>query len=179
MRAMVSERERILEIVGAAAKEHTVRWMDERIWKPDLPERDWTIEVLDVPLDEERDLYGRLVELKREVQSRFGKTLTFMLRSPEAAGIVEREREYILGRVREVVGERPVRWMEPRISMGDIPGRDWLVNVFDMAIEDRDLMLRLFELGREIRAKLGRTVTFMPHSRENTDRHYAWVRSEA
>ena len=179
MRAMVSERERILELVRAAVKAHPVCWMDERVWSADLPERDWTVEVFGVPLEEERDLYARLVDLKRDVRSQFGKTLTFLLRSPEARGTVEREREYILGRVRDVVGERPVRWMEPRISMGDIPGRDWLINIFDMPIEDRDLLLRLFELKGEIRAKLGRTVTFMPHSRENTDRHYAWVRTEA
>ena len=180
MRAMVSERERILELVRAVANGHPVRWMDERTWAEDLPERDWTVEICDVSLDEERDLYSRLVDLKRAVREQFGKTLTFLLRSTEAIGVVERERAYILGLVREIVPGHPVRWMDSRISMGDIPGRDWSINIFDVpSDEERQLHSRLFPLYLDIRERLGRSVMFLTHSPQDTDRYYAWVRTEA
>ncbi|HYO53736.1 hypothetical protein [Archangium sp.] len=90
------------------------------------------------------------------------------------------EREEIRRQVREIVGNRPVRWTDHRTTKGDFPGRDWALEVFDVpSTERRELIHRLFwglltKLYDEKRVAL--LVLF--HTPENTDRYYAWVREE-
>ena len=89
------------------------------------------------------------------------------------------EREEIRRRVREIVGNRPIRWTDHRTTKGDFPGRDWCLNVFDVrSKERRELRHRLWGLLSKIYDEKGLALTVLFHTPENTDRYYAWVREE-
>ncbi len=89
------------------------------------------------------------------------------------------EREAIRRRVAELAGGLPVRWTDSRTSMGDFSGRDWAIEVFDIpAAEHHELRVRLRELRREVEERLGHSMTVILHTPENTQKYYAWVRTE-
>jgi hypothetical protein len=89
------------------------------------------------------------------------------------------EREAIRRQVAQLAGGRPVRWTDARTSMGDFSGRDWTIEVFDVpAVEHQELREQLRELKREVRTRLGHAMTVILHTPENTQKYYAWVRTE-
>lgn len=89
------------------------------------------------------------------------------------------EREEIRRKVMELVGGRPVRWTEPRITRGGFPGRDWTLHVFDVpSSERRALRHRLWELGMKLWEEKRLALLFLFHTPENTERYYSWVRAE-
>lgn len=89
------------------------------------------------------------------------------------------EREAIRRQVAEIAGGRPVRWTDSRTSLGDFSGRDWTLEIFDLSYGDyRALRPRLSELKKDVRARLGHSITVLFHTPAETQRLYAWVRGE-
>ena len=80
---METDRERILGRVSELAGNRPVRWTDERTSQGDFEGRDWTVELFDVPAEEERSLLLRLIALKREIRASAGPALTFVTHTPE------------------------------------------------------------------------------------------------
>src|SRR4051812_32098692 len=89
------------------------------------------------------------------------------------------ERDAILELIRRRSGGRPVRWVDARTSAGDFDGREWTVEVFDVAKSDR-LALReaLWDLFTEGGKATGKPGSLLTHTPEDTSTYYAWVRSE-
>src|SRR5437762_1123515 len=89
------------------------------------------------------------------------------------------ERDAVLELIQRRTAGRPVRWVDSRTSAGDFDGREWTVEVFDVAKDDR-LALReaLWDLFTEVRRRTGRPVSLLTHTPEDTSTFYAWVRAE-
>jgi hypothetical protein len=89
------------------------------------------------------------------------------------------ERDAVLELLQRRAAGRPVRWVDARTSAGDFDGREWTVEVFDVAKDDR-LALReaLWDLFMEVRKRTGKPVSLLTHTPEDTSTYYAWVRSE-
>jgi hypothetical protein len=89
------------------------------------------------------------------------------------------EREEIRREVLRIAGGRPVRWTDERTSLGDFPGRDWALEVFDVpAAEYWDLHHRLSGLRWKFWDDHHRALTILFHTPEETTRLYSWVRQE-
>lgn len=90
-----------------------------------------------------------------------------------------KDRTEILERVRLLAGGRPVRWVDEKTCAGDFDGRDWTVEIFDVARADR-LLLReqLWELFDAVRMRTGNAMSLITHTPDNTTSFYPWVRSE-
>ncbi|HYO71131.1 MAG TPA: hypothetical protein VEU33_34125 [Archangium sp.] len=89
------------------------------------------------------------------------------------------EREEIRRQVREIVGDRPVRWTDHRTTKGDFSGRDWALEVFDVPdAEQPELSHRLWGFLKKLYAEKRLALLVLFHTPENTDRYYAWVRQE-
>jgi hypothetical protein len=89
------------------------------------------------------------------------------------------EREEIRQQVREIVGNRPLRWTDHRTTKGDFPGRDWALEVFDVPdAEQRELSHRLWGMLTRLWDERHVALLVLFHTPENTDRYYAWVREE-
>jgi hypothetical protein len=89
------------------------------------------------------------------------------------------EREEILRQVREIVGNRPVRWTDTRTAKRFFPGWEWALEVFDVPFDERkELIRRLWGLLTKLWSERRLALTVLFHTPENTDRYYAWVREE-
>jgi hypothetical protein len=87
------------------------------------------------------------------------------------------EREFIRMRVAGLLGGRPVHWADERTSRGDFDGREWTLDLFDVAHEEqREAHARLWKLKRLLWEKMRISLTFIFHSPADTDRLYPWVR---
>ena len=82
MRAMDADRELIRSLVEQAANGRPTRWADDRTLLK-FEERDWTLEVFDVPSDEELDFHRRLGAIHREVRARLGQSFIVVTHTPE------------------------------------------------------------------------------------------------
>lgn len=75
---------------------------------------------------------------------------------------------------------RPVRWADELTTLGDFDGRDCTLEVFDVPAEEEwELFRSLRTLRRRAAAELGRALTLIFHTPEETTRLYAWVRARA
>lgn len=107
----------------------------------------------------------------------------------EIAGLVHGAlRIAIIELVRGQVEGRPVQWADDpgstwprtRTSAGDFAGREWTIEVFDVArIDRRRLREALRDLFARVRARTGTLVSLVTHTPEDTSTHYAWVRPQA
>jgi hypothetical protein len=89
------------------------------------------------------------------------------------------EREEIRRQVKEIVGNRPVRWVDARTAKIPFPGRDWALEVFDVPFaERRELIHRLWGMLTRLWEEKHLALLVLFHTPENTDRYYAWVREE-
>nr|AYM53969.1 hypothetical protein [Pyxidicoccus sp.] len=80
---MVGEREAIRDYVSRITGGKPVCWLDERISKGDFEGRDWTLEIFDVPHQEQRALHARLWSLNRRVWQALHQSLTLVFHTPE------------------------------------------------------------------------------------------------
>ncbi len=89
------------------------------------------------------------------------------------------ERDAILGLVRRHARKRPVRWTDSRTSTGDFDGREWTIEIFDVAKGDRrPLRESLWDLFGEVEKQTGMALSLVTHTPEDTTAHYSWVRAE-
>ncbi len=79
---MTSERESIRGRVCSLVEGRPVRWADERTTLGDFAGREWTLEIFDVPEDQQRELLARLWGLKELVWEQLHKSLTFIFHTP-------------------------------------------------------------------------------------------------
>ncbi len=87
------------------------------------------------------------------------------------------EREEIRRRVRELVGGRPVRWVDRRTSRLDFEGWEWTLEAFDVPqVEWRPLTHQLASVFDAVYERHGVSIRVLFHDPEATTRHYAWVR---
>ncbi len=85
MRAMETDREQIRRLVSEVADGRPTRWADEgTTLVGDFDGREWTLEVFDVPSEQEHGLFLRLSGMFRDVRSRFGTSLMVVTHPPEA-----------------------------------------------------------------------------------------------
>jgi hypothetical protein len=83
-------------------------------------------------------------------------------------------REQILQRVTELLGNRPVRWADPRQFIGDYDGRDRTLEVFNAdALEQRELLRRMRPIREELEAVAGGPVVVIFHTRTESARLHA------
>ncbi|KFA88359.1 hypothetical protein [Archangium violaceum] len=81
---MVSEREEIRRKVMEAVGGRPVRWTDHRTTKGDFPGRDWTLEVFDVPIAEQKALHSRLFRgIRRQLWEEKRLCLMTLFHTPE------------------------------------------------------------------------------------------------
>jgi hypothetical protein len=89
------------------------------------------------------------------------------------------ERDAILEVVRRLASNRPARWVDKKTSAGDFDGRDWTIEVFDVAnIDCLALRETLWDLFTAVRKHTGKPMSLVTHTPEDTSSFYAWVRSE-
>lgn len=89
------------------------------------------------------------------------------------------ERDAVLDVVRRLVSNRPVRWADRKTTAGDFDGREWTVEVFDVAKGDRlALREKLWDLFSAVRKHTGDPMSLITHTPDDTSSYYAWVRSE-
>lgn len=94
--------------------------------------------------------------------------------APGAAMI--NERDAILEVVRRLASNRPVRWVDKNTSAGDFDGREWTVEVFDVAKSDRlTLREKLWDLFSAVRKHTGKPMSLVTHTPEDTTSFYAWL----
>ncbi|MGA9524933.1 MAG: hypothetical protein WBV82_25975 [Myxococcaceae bacterium] len=81
---MESDREQIRRLVSEAADGRPTRWANEgATLVGDFDGRDWTLEVFDVPSENEHALFLQLSGIFRDVSSRFGTSLMVVTHPPE------------------------------------------------------------------------------------------------
>jgi hypothetical protein len=89
------------------------------------------------------------------------------------------ERHAILEVVRRLASNRPVRWVDQKTSAGDFDGREWTIEVFDVAKSERlALREKLWDLLVAVRKHTGKPMSLITHTPEDTSSYYAWVRTE-
>ncbi|MBI5480559.1 MAG: hypothetical protein HY906_17005 [Deltaproteobacteria bacterium] len=89
------------------------------------------------------------------------------------------ERDAVLEVVRRLADDRPVRWVDSRTSAGDFDGREWTIEVYDVAKADRRaLREKLWDLFSKVRRYTGKPMSLVTHTPEDTNAFYAWVRTE-
>jgi hypothetical protein len=79
---MTSERECIRERVCSLVNGRPVHWTDERTSLGDFDGREWTLEIFDVPDEQQRELHARLWGLKKLVWEQLHQSLTFIFHTP-------------------------------------------------------------------------------------------------
>lgn len=83
-------------------------------------------------------------------------------------------RDQILQRVAALLGERPVRWAEPRQFIGDYDGRERTLEIFNAdALEQRELLRRMRPIRDELEAVAGGPVVVVFHTRAESARLHA------
>ena len=90
-------------------------------------------------------------------------------------------REQILHRVAELLGDRPVRWADPRQFIGDFDGRERTLEVFNAdALEQLELLRRMRPIREELEAVAGGPVVVIFHTRtESARRHASFIEAHA
>lgn len=89
------------------------------------------------------------------------------------------DRDAILVVAQRLVGGRPVRWVDKETSTGDFDGREWTLEVFDVAGSDRiELRKKLWDLFGLVRRHTGQSMSLVTHTREDTSAFYGWVRGQ-
>ena len=58
-------------------------WTDERTSMGDFDGRDWTLELFDVPMSQQRSVHARLWQLGKMVRNSLGHSLMFIFHRPE------------------------------------------------------------------------------------------------
>jgi len=95
----------------------------------------------------------------KEAHERFGKRLGI-----ERASAMPAARAAILKQVQRLVSGRPVRWADRKSSAGDFDGRDWTIEVFDVARDDRHALREaLWDLFAEARKRTGKSMSLVTH----------------
>jgi len=83
------------------------------------------------------------------------------------------ERDAILEVVRRLASNRPVRWVDKVTSAGDFDGREWTIEVFDVAKGERlALRERLWDLFSAVRKHTGKPMSLVTHTPEDTSSFY-------
>lgn len=89
------------------------------------------------------------------------------------------ERDAILELIRGRVDGRPVRWADTKTSAGDFAGREWTVEVFDVAEADRlPLRTSLWDFLNGVSKHIGKQLSLVTHTPADTDSLYAWIHTE-
>src|SRR5256885_7988780 len=79
----MNERDMMRELAEQKSGGFVTRWTDERTSTGDFDGRDWTLELFDVPVGEQRSAHARLWELGKMVRNSLGHSLTFIFHRPE------------------------------------------------------------------------------------------------
>jgi hypothetical protein len=88
------------------------------------------------------------------------------------------ERDAILELVRRRASGRPAWWTDSRTSAADFDGREWTIEVFDVAKGDRRALREaLWDVFTESRRNTGKNLSLLTHTPENTTRLYPRVRT--
>lgn len=111
---MVNERQVILSRVKASVGGRPVRWTDDRTCRGDFEGREWTLELFDIPREEQRQLHRGFSELRKRFWQATGHSLTFIFHTPEAterhyAWVRHEELSLVDSALREVPPRRPLR----------------------------------------------------------------------
>jgi hypothetical protein len=93
-RSIEEKRDEVLSLFRDALETKLVRWTDELTSTGDFEGRDFTLEIFDIPVGEQREMLRRLRELRHRSEKICGAAILLVFHTPEAtrshyAGLLE------------------------------------------------------------------------------------------